>query len=119
MLQPDLLAWVPPPAAARVTIGRPVDETDFRAYDEAHPEVWRLFCRFTLDRIALGFEHYSSDAILHRIRWETDAGVAGGEDIKINNNWTSFYARKFHRMHPQHRGFFRTRRSRFDEELPA
>lgn len=82
----------------------------FAAFDLAHPEVWDLFCYFTWDRIRAGFEHYSADAVLHRVRWETSAGSTIG-DYKINNNYSAFYARKFHDYFPSHADFFRCRAS--------
>lgn len=102
--QPDLFDW----------IGTPDQEADFAEFDAAHPEVWRLYERFALDLVRRGFEHHSSDAVLHRVRWETDANT-GGKPWKINNNFTPMYARKFHRAHPHLAGFFRTRRSRADD----
>lgn len=88
----------------------------FYEFDAAHPDVWQLFERFTLDLIRRGFGHYSSDAVLHRVRWETSAGAGSDEDaFKINNNWTAYYARKFDEQHPEYAGFFRMRRSKADE----
>jgi hypothetical protein len=89
------------------------DEARFAEFDASHPEVWALFQCFTLGLIAAGKKHHSSDAVLHRVRWETDAGNKSG-DYKINNNWSAFYARKFHKKFPRHAGFFRTRSSRAD-----
>jgi hypothetical protein len=83
----------------------------FKRFNKEHPEVWKLFVRFTKDRIAQGFEHYSSDAICHRVRWETDQPTYDKDkEFKLNNNFTAFYARRFHRRYPEHDGFFRTRR---------
>jgi hypothetical protein len=80
-----------------------------REFHRANPEVWKLFVEFTFDRIGRGFKHYSADAIMHRVRWETGAGDPLGE-FKINNNYVSFYARAFSKMYPEHAGFFRMRR---------
>jgi len=82
-----------------------------QAFHRAHPRVWRLFQRFTLDRISRGFEHYSVNAIFERIRWETDqAPGASEQQFKLNNNYRPFYARGFMLKYPEHDGFFRTRR---------
>ena len=80
-------------------------------FHHAHPEVFDLFVRFTMDRIHKGFKHYSVNAIFERIRWECDS--IGGNDqatFKLNNNYRAFYARRFMRMYPEHEGFFRTRK---------
>jgi hypothetical protein len=89
----------------------------FAALDAAHPKVWRLFERFAFERMSCGFERYSADAILHRIRWETDA--AHGSAPKINNDAAAFYARKFRERHPDRAAFFRTRTSKADVETAA
>ena len=78
------------------------------AFHVKHPEVWRLFCRFTLEMLATGRSHYGAKAIMERVRWETDAG-GRSPALKINNNFAAFYARRFARLHPDHAEFFRTR----------
>lgn len=79
-------------------------------FHKAHPEVWTLFEDFTLDRIARGFKNYSADAIFHRIRWEMSKPTyAKGEEFKLNDHYTAFYARRFMRKYPEHEGFFRNR----------
>jgi len=88
-------------------------------FHTAHPIVWRLFEEYALERISKGFKHYSADAIFHRIRWETNRPEYElGEEFKIGNNHVSFYARAFMSMHPEHDGFFRTRKQ-ISEDKPA
>lgn len=99
MTQPDLFS------ATR----RDEMERAFHAFIAEHPEVWRLFVRFTLEKIDRRYEHYGAHAMLERVRWETDTG-ADAPDLKLNNNFAAFFAREFHRTYPQHDGFFRTRR---------
>jgi hypothetical protein len=82
---------------------------EVREFHRSNPNVWKLFVEFALDRIARGFKHYSADALMHRVRWETEAGDPLGE-FKVNNNYVSFYARAFSKAYPEHAGFFRTRR---------
>jgi hypothetical protein len=55
-----------------------------------------------------GWEHYSADAILHRIRWHFQI-ERGRRDFKCNNNWTAVLARWWLERHPQHAGFFELR----------
>lgn len=88
------------------------------AFHEAHPEVWELFERFALERIAAGFKHYSARGIFHRIRWEVARPDYDPDtEFKLNNNHSPFYARRFHRLHPEWNGFFRTRRQISDDEI--
>lgn len=98
----DLFTWSPPATAER----------DFAAFDRANPRIWKLFERFTLERVDHGFCHYSADAIMHRVRWETPARGDDSSGFKINNNHVAQYARKFARLHPEHGEFFRFRERR-------
>ncbi len=102
--QLDLLTWRPTPEAER----------QFAEHDARNPHIWALFVRFTCELIAHGHLHGSSDAVLHRIRWHTLISETPGAGWKINNNWTPFYARKFHETYLAHSGFFRTRRAKAD-----
>lgn len=86
---------------------------DFERFHTAHPDVYKLFKLLTLEKIALGFKHYSADAVLHVVRWHCDTS-SNGKAPKINNNYTAFYARLFHKDFPEHDGFFETRKSRAD-----
>ena len=80
------------------------------SYHEKHPEVWEMFEEFAFSMINRGFNNYSVNAIFERIRWEKDAGGDGVTQFKIGNNYRAFYARRFMKKHPQHEGFFRTRK---------
>lgn len=84
-------------------------------FHRKNPLVWDLFEKFTLEVIKSGHLHYSADAIIHRVRWETDVVANKKSDFRINNNFVAYYARRFLRKHPKHRGFFRTR-TRTSEE---
>lgn len=80
-----------------------------------HPEVYKMFEKFTFDRINRGFKHFGSQAILERIRWETSVTEKGGM-FKINNNWAALFARMFEIEHPNYAGFFRKRKSGLDRK---
>lgn len=97
--------WRPiPPGESRA------EEIDRRAREfvEANPEVWRLYCKYALELISRGWSHYSSDAVVHRIRWH-HAIETTDRDFKINDHYTAPFARMFHRAYPEHAGFFRLR----------
>lgn len=89
------------------------EERRFAEYDLAHPETWQWFVAFAREKIAEGYSHFSADAVLHRVRWET-AASDWTDEYKCNNNYSAYYARKFHAHYPEHDGFFRLRRSRAD-----
>ncbi len=86
-------------------------EKEFREYDDKNPHVYVLVKKYTFEKETQGFKNYSSDAILHRVRW--DAEVRTDEcphGFKICNNHTAYYARKVMAEFPRLKGFFRTRR---------
>ncbi len=80
-------------------------------YHNENPEIYDLFCKFTLDIISRGFHHYGSQSIFEQIRWHTDRpDVDGKTTFKLNNNHRTFYTLWFARDYPQHDTFFRQRR---------
>jgi hypothetical protein len=87
-----------------------MNQRKFRRYLEKNPIVWHLFKSFTFDRINKGYEKYSADSILHRIRWESPVSNSKSGEYKINNNISSYMARRFIRKHPKHFDFFELRR---------
>ena len=82
----------------------------FERYHELHPDVYQLFLQYARELKVAGCTQYSSDAILHRIRWHK--AISGGDDsgFKINNNFSSRYARKAIANFPsEFVGFFKVR----------
>jgi len=57
-------------------------------FDVANPEVWGLFVKFANEVMRAGHKRYSSDAILHRIRWHSTIEVHGGKPFKLNDHFT-------------------------------
>ena len=84
-------------------------QSEFDSYDKANPQVWDAFIRFTKEAISFGHQHLSASLVVERIRWETLIDSRSFDGLKINNNHRAYYARKFHKEFPEHRGFFRTR----------
>ena len=77
--------------------------------DDVPLQVRHLFERFALEVASKGFERYSADAILHRIRWheKIERGYRG---FKCNDHWTSCLSRWALRKHPElPLGFFELR----------
>lgn len=75
-------------------------------------DVRKLFEKFSLDVAASGFDKYSSDAILHRIRWHEKV-ERKDRSFKCNDHWTSCLSRWMLRKHPElPLGFFELRERR-------
>ena len=82
-------------------------EEAYIKFDGEHPEVWSYFVTFTLQLINKGLPHYSSSAVLARIRWEVDLEYYHSRKMfKINNNHNSFYAIRFNEMFPRDDDFY-------------
>lgn len=86
-------------------------EARFEAFHRDNPHVYELFKKYTLEAIASGRETYSTISIFERIRWFTDIETQG-DPFKINQNFAAYYGRQSMRDHPEHEGFFRTRKLR-------
>jgi hypothetical protein len=82
-------------------------QVKFEKYHTANPEIWNMFKELTFQLIKAGRGHFSADAILHTIRFNT--AIRGGKDFKINNNYSSMYSRMFTSNYPEHKDFFEQR----------
>lgn len=114
----DLLDWTPPieDRPSYNENGWRDIGTEFEKFHRKHPEIFELFKRFANEVYATGITHYSSDAILHRLRWFcTVENKADPDGVKINNNWSAFYARLLAKEDPKFRTFFQFRKSKADE----
>lgn len=76
-------------------------------------DLYLEFEKIALGLIAEGRTHYSSDGILHVVRFNTRAHGDEGA-YKVNNNLAADFARRFMREHPAHGQFFHLRRSHAD-----
>ena len=83
-------------------------QAKFERYHKENPEIWEEFKEATFALIKVGRKHFSADAILHSIRFNTV--LRGGTDFKINNNYSSMYSRLFTANFPEHKDFFEQRK---------
>lgn len=72
------------------------------------PEICSLFETLALEVAAGGWQRYSADEILHRIRWHHRVEKKN-RAFKANNNWTAPLARWFLSKHPELPRFFELR----------
>jgi len=82
-------------------------QAKFERYHAENPDIWNHFKKATFALIKVGRQHFSADAILHSIRFNT--AIRGGKDFKINNNYSSMYSRMFTSNFPEHKDFFEQR----------
>jgi len=95
MTSTPLLDWQPPPS-----------------YPDGVPaNVCLTFERLANEVRALGFERYSADAVLHRVRWHWQI-EKGERGFRCNNNWTAPLARWFAARNPDAASFFEMREAK-------
>jgi len=86
-------------------------QNKFKEFDDANPQIWELFVKYTQEVISAGKKRYSSKAVFERIRWHTDIETTS-KPFKLSNNHRAYYARYFHEKYPEYDGFFRTKQLR-------
>ena len=116
----DLLDWTPPieERPAYNENGWRDIASEFTVFHRDNPEIFELFKRFANEAFNAGLTHYSARDIFPRIRWFTQIESRADPDgVKINNNWSPFYARLVAAEDPKFRGFFKYRKSKADALL--
>lgn len=81
----------------------------FEEFDAAHPDVYVLFRRFALELIAVGRRRIGAKLLIERIRWHYVTSSAGSGEFKINNVFSSRYARKLIAERPEFADVFEVR----------
>lgn len=94
-------------------------DRDFRDFHEQHPEVYAGFKTLAFQLRASGCEHYSSKAIFEVLRFFSAVNNAKDGGWKLNNSFTSRYARLLIAEHPEFRDFFELRRLRSTDDEAA
>jgi hypothetical protein len=87
----------------------------FDEYHRANPQVYTAFRRLALRLLNQGVKHYGAKAIMEVVRFQTT--VRGtGDAFKINNNYTSRYARMLMAKDERFAGFFELRSLKDESE---
>lgn len=89
----DLFKGDPGPGALRYHFAQ------WKKFHFTNARVWSLFQTFAYQALDAGHSRYSSDAILHRIRWHVTVETKG-DAFKINNNHSAYYGRLFAKTYP-------------------
>lgn len=84
-------------------------ELDFWAFHTAHPEVYTELRDLALRLRRQGRQHYGIKALYEIVRFNRSLSTRSSADWKLNNNFTSLYARMLMQNEPALRDFFRTR----------
>ena len=87
-------------------------QESFEKYHKENPIVYKTFLKYTKDVIRGGHKKYSVKHILGRVRWHLNFEADVSEEFKINDAYTSRYARLFADEFPEYADFFNYRRLR-------
>ena len=79
-------------------------KTSFKKYHQENPQIYIEFKRLAFQLINRGHIRLGAKQIFEVIRWHTM--VEGNDRYKVNNNYTSDYARLFENDHPIYAGYF-------------
>jgi len=82
----------------------------FLDYLRENAHVYESFERMTLKKIGLGYKHYSSRAIVHILRHETEVSEGEMSTFKISDHISPYISRLFAVRHPEHKDFFKMKR---------
>jgi hypothetical protein len=80
----------------------------FEKFHAENPQIFDLFRAFCEDARRAGRGRYGSKAIVERIRWHVEVETRG-DAFKLNNNYTSCYARLLLQEDPSFATFFQLR----------
>lgn len=73
----------------------------FDAHIAENKEMWNMFKEYAI-HIAKKGQEFSAAGIFHLMRYETMVKENNGSDYKLNQNWCTWYARKFLDEYPQY-----------------
>lgn len=90
---------------------RPSIDERFNAFHTSHPWVYEALEELTAEWVAGGGGRISVKALFERLRWSASSDWSG-EPYRLNNVFTSRYARLLCREHPEWASAFELRRLR-------
>jgi len=82
----------------------------FEGFHGSHPEVYELFKRFAWELRNAGQKRIGAKAVWERLRYETQVNPERYSGFKLNNNFTSRYARRLIADDPSFRSLIEVRR---------
>ena len=87
----------------------------FKDFHLSNPHVYRGLRDLAIKMRRTGRKRYGIKGLFEVLRWETSLRTTDSE-FKLNNSYTSFYARLLMATEHELSGFFSTRRSVADEQ---
>jgi len=97
--------------AERQRLNTPPSKTIAEKFEEYHrdnPHVFRLFKQYSEQALDRGYTKFSAKAVFERLRWHYQMETVG-DDFKLNNNYTAYYARLLMQSDIRFQNFFELR----------
>ncbi len=106
----DQLALDLAPVVQPATVGGSIQER-FEAFHDANPWVCRALEQLTADLVGRGRRRIGIKSLFEVLRWHYNRATEG-DDFRLNNSYTSRYARLLIDRHPEWADVFETRELR-------
>ena len=84
----------------------------FELFHHENPHVYRHLVYLARQHVRFGVKRLSIDYLYHVVRWRMFLKTKGSELFKLNDHFTSRYARLIETCNPDLRGLFHNRRLR-------
>ena len=91
-----------------------IEDAKFPDYHKLNPQIFIELEKISLHAYQRGITRWSIEAAFNIVRWNRFTTAADYDGFKINNSYKAFYSRMLMNKHPELRGFFKTRRSKYD-----
>lgn len=80
----------------------------FEEFHRENPHVYEYFRQYSLQALDRGYDRFSAKAVFERLRWHFQMETKG-EEFKLNNNYTAYYARLLMKQDERFKNFFELR----------
>lgn len=107
---------VPPDAHVGPEPGTSIEE-NFWAFHRANPRVYGALVRLAREARSSGAGKLGMKSLFEVLRWERGVSTRDWSGFKLNNNYTSYYARLIMHNEPDLRGVFEIRVLRVAEPI--
>ncbi len=91
-------------------------EASFWEFHRANPEVYSVIVRLAKEWRNNGGRRIGMKALFERARWEISMWT-NGDEFKLNNNHTAFYARMLMENEPELSGLFALRKQKVQSSI--
>ena len=93
-------------------------EVSFKQFDQDNPQVYEAFKKLTFSALDNGDAHASAGDLFQDIRSDPEITTESGDQFKINQNFSPFYAQKLVKEHPCHSQAFKLKKQPSKQRLP-